>query len=111
LPIGYDHRRPLRRFDRLEDHGEDGAIRQTALGPDRARAKARGIHIGRPSKLTPHPLAKVRERPERGDRLMEIARAYGVSHTTVMRYCEPARSDHAFGRANRVNPSTVISPL
>jgi DNA invertase Pin-like site-specific DNA recombinase len=54
-------------------------------GEGRARAKAKGVHMGRPSKLTPHQRQEVRDRLERGDTLTDIARTYGVSHTTIMR--------------------------
>jgi DNA invertase Pin-like site-specific DNA recombinase len=51
----------------------------------RIRAKARGIHMGRPPKLTPHQRREALNRREAGDALAEIARTYGVAHTTIMR--------------------------
>jgi len=51
----------------------------------RERAKAKGVHMGRPPKLTPHQQQEALERRERGDTLMDIARTYGVSHTTIAR--------------------------
>jgi Resolvase, N terminal domain/Helix-turn-helix domain of resolvase len=54
-------------------------------GEGRARAKAKGIHMGRPSKLNQHQRQEAIERLERGDTLMDIARTYGVSHTTILR--------------------------
>jgi DNA invertase Pin-like site-specific DNA recombinase len=54
-------------------------------GEGRARAKAKGIHTGRPSKLNQHQRQEAIERLERGDTLMDIARTYGVSHTTILR--------------------------
>jgi DNA invertase Pin-like site-specific DNA recombinase len=52
----------------------------------RVRAKARGVHMGRPSKLTPHQRQEaLKRRDEDGDALAEIARTYGVAHTTIMR--------------------------
>jgi DNA invertase Pin-like site-specific DNA recombinase len=45
------------------------------------RAKAAGIHMGRPSKLTKHQQREVLARLARGDEtLVEIARTYNVSH-------------------------------
>jgi DNA invertase Pin-like site-specific DNA recombinase len=54
-------------------------------GEGRARARAKGIHMGRPSKLNQHQRQEAIERLERGDTLMDIARTYGVSHTTILR--------------------------
>jgi DNA invertase Pin-like site-specific DNA recombinase len=51
----------------------------------RARAKADGVHMGRPSKLTPHQQREALARREAGEALTAIARTYGVSHTTIMR--------------------------
>jgi DNA invertase Pin-like site-specific DNA recombinase len=54
-------------------------------GEGRARAKAKGVHMGRPWKLTPHQRQEVIERLDRGDSLTDIARTYGVAHTTIAR--------------------------
>jgi DNA invertase Pin-like site-specific DNA recombinase len=51
----------------------------------RARAKAKGVHMGRPLKLTPHQRQEAIERLDRGDSLTDIARTYGVAHTTIAR--------------------------
>jgi DNA invertase Pin-like site-specific DNA recombinase len=51
----------------------------------RERAKARGVKLGRPFKLTPHQQREARTRRERGDTLMDIARSYNVSHSTISR--------------------------
>jgi DNA invertase Pin-like site-specific DNA recombinase len=56
---------------------------RTAEG--RKRAKANGTHMGRPLKLTPHQQQEARERFNRGDTLVEIAKTYDVSHTTISR--------------------------
>jgi len=51
----------------------------------RARAKLRGIKFGRRSKITPHQRAEALARRSRGETLMDIARSFNVSHTTIAR--------------------------
>jgi DNA invertase Pin-like site-specific DNA recombinase len=51
----------------------------------RERAKARGVKLGRPFKLTSHQQKEARARREKGDTLMDIARSYNVSHSTISR--------------------------
>jgi hypothetical protein len=47
-------------------------------GEGRARAKARGVHMGRPPKLTPHQQAEARQRRDNGETLTDIARTCGA---------------------------------
>jgi DNA invertase Pin-like site-specific DNA recombinase len=54
-------------------------------GEGRTRAKARGVHMGRPSKLTPHQRREAIARLDAGEAQSDIARTYGVSHTTIGR--------------------------
>ena len=54
-------------------------------GEGRERAKARGVKMGRKPKLTPHQQAEAINRRDKGETLMEIARSYNVSHTTISR--------------------------
>jgi DNA invertase Pin-like site-specific DNA recombinase len=54
-------------------------------GEGRARAKADGVHMGRPPKLTPHQRREAIARRDAGEALTYIARTYGVSHTTIGR--------------------------
>jgi DNA invertase Pin-like site-specific DNA recombinase len=61
-------------------------------GEGRNRAKAAGVHMGRPAKLTLHQQKEAIARRDRGETLMDIARTYGVSHTTIMRLT--AAPDH-----------------
>jgi DNA invertase Pin-like site-specific DNA recombinase len=56
---------------------------RTADGRD--RAKARGVHMGRPAKLTLHQQREALERRANGETLVDIARTFNVSHTTISR--------------------------
>jgi DNA invertase Pin-like site-specific DNA recombinase len=51
----------------------------------RARAKARGVRLGRRPKLTPYQKREALRRRANGEPLTEIARSYNVSHTTISR--------------------------
>src|SRR5947199_10284312 len=48
----------------------------------RARAKAKGVHMGRPRSLDPHQRREALARRDAGDTLTDIARTYGVAPTT-----------------------------
>ena len=55
-------------------------------GEGRARAKAKGVKLGRKRTLTPHQQQEARARRESGEEsLTEIARSYNVSHSTISR--------------------------
>jgi len=54
-------------------------------GEGRERARARGVHMGRPSALNAEQRREALARREAGDSLTDIARTYGVSHTTIGR--------------------------
>lgn len=55
-------------------------------GEGRARAKARGQHMGRPPKLTLHQRAEAVRRRDKGEEtLAEIGRSYNVSPQTIGR--------------------------
>src|SRR5579863_7783005 len=45
-------------------------------GEGRTRAKAKGVHMGRPSKLTPHQQREAIARHDAGEALTDIARTY-----------------------------------
>jgi DNA invertase Pin-like site-specific DNA recombinase len=50
------------------------------------RAMARGVRMGRPPKLTPHPRREALRRRNRGaETLADIARSYNVSPATISR--------------------------
>jgi DNA invertase Pin-like site-specific DNA recombinase len=55
-------------------------------GEGRARAKARGVKMGRKPKLTEHQKQEaIRRRDRDGEPVREIARSYNVSHSTISR--------------------------
>jgi DNA invertase Pin-like site-specific DNA recombinase len=51
----------------------------------RVRAKARGVRFGRKLKLSKFQIDDARHRREAGERLRDIARSYGVSHSLISR--------------------------
>lgn len=58
---------------------------RTRTGEGRQRAKARGVIMGRPPKLTPHQRREALARREAGEVLTDIARSYNISHSTISR--------------------------
>ena len=54
-------------------------------GEGRVRAKARGVHLGRPFKLNRDQQREAIARREAGEALTDIARTFGVHHTTIGR--------------------------
>jgi DNA invertase Pin-like site-specific DNA recombinase len=54
-------------------------------GEGRERAKARGVKMGRPFKLTPHQRQEILRRKENGEAVREIARSYNVHNSTISR--------------------------
>ena len=58
---------------------------RTRTGEGRERAKARGVRMGRKPKLTPHQRKEALARRETGEPLVDIARSYAVSHSTISR--------------------------
>jgi DNA invertase Pin-like site-specific DNA recombinase len=51
----------------------------------RERAKARGVRMGRKPKLTPHQRREAIARRTAGEPLVDIAKSYAVSHSTISR--------------------------
>ena len=49
------------------------------------RAQARGVRFGRPLKLSQYQIAVALSRRANGERLVDIGRSYGVSHSTISR--------------------------
>jgi DNA invertase Pin-like site-specific DNA recombinase len=56
----------------------------------RSRAKARGVHMGRPSALNRDQQREALARREAGEALTDIARTFEVSHTTISRLATKA---------------------
>jgi DNA invertase Pin-like site-specific DNA recombinase len=60
-------------------------------GEGRARAKARGVKVGRRPKAMAHQKREAMERRDKGEPLTEIARSYNVSHSTISRLNQAAQ--------------------
>lgn len=58
---------------------------QSRTGEGRARAKARGVRLGRPPTLTHHQRLEALGRKAAGEAVREIARSYNVSAATISR--------------------------
>ncbi|WP_439926203.1 recombinase family protein [Nitrobacter sp. JJSN] len=58
---------------------------RTRTSEGRARAKARGVKLGRTPKLTPEQRRQALARLEAGEPSREIARTFNVAHTTIGR--------------------------
>ena len=58
---------------------------RTRTSEGRQRAKARGVRFGRKPKLTPHQRYEALARRAAGEPIVEIARSYAVSHSTISR--------------------------
>jgi DNA invertase Pin-like site-specific DNA recombinase len=59
---------------------------RTRTGEGRERARARGVRMGRPPKLTSHQQREaIRRRDRDGETLADIARSYNVSAATISR--------------------------
>jgi DNA invertase Pin-like site-specific DNA recombinase len=54
-------------------------------GEGRARAKARGVKMGRKPKLTPHQMKEAIKRREAGEPMRDIGKSFNVSHSTISR--------------------------
>jgi DNA invertase Pin-like site-specific DNA recombinase len=73
----------------LADVERDLIRTRTAEG--RSRAKARGQHMGRKSKLTPKQQVEARQRRAEGATLKELAQSYNVGIATISRLKETPR--------------------
>jgi DNA invertase Pin-like site-specific DNA recombinase len=61
---------------------------RSRTGEGRERAKARGVRFGRKPKLTLHQRREALSRRRAGEPLVDIARSYNVSHSTISRLRE-----------------------
>jgi DNA invertase Pin-like site-specific DNA recombinase len=57
-------------------------------GEGRARAKARGQHMGRPLKLTAHQRKEAKQRHDAGETFIDIGRSFNVNRMTIARAVE-----------------------
>jgi DNA invertase Pin-like site-specific DNA recombinase len=58
---------------------------RSRTGEGRARAKARGVKMGRPPKMTPHQMKEALKRRDAGEPMRDIAKSFNVSHSTISR--------------------------
>jgi DNA invertase Pin-like site-specific DNA recombinase len=58
---------------------------RSRTGEGRARAKARGVKMGRKPKLTLHQRAEAIRRRDDGEAVREIAKTFDVHHSTISR--------------------------
>jgi DNA invertase Pin-like site-specific DNA recombinase len=73
-------------FDILAAIGEfERGLILVRTSEGRKAAKARGVHMGRPRKLSQHQRTEALQRLAAGDSLAAIARTYGVDPTTIGR--------------------------
>lgn len=54
-------------------------------GEGRARAVARGVKMGRNTKLTPHQMKEAIRRRDNGEPMRDIVRTFNVSHSAISR--------------------------
>lgn len=54
-------------------------------GEGRARAKTRGVKMGRWPKLTPHQMREAIKRRDAGEPMRDIGKSFNVSHSTISR--------------------------
>src|SRR4051812_21733696 len=86
-------------------------------GEGRVRAKARGVHMGRPFKLNRHQQREAIARREAGGALTDIARTFGVHHTTIGRLRAENPPQSHFAEASktifwvRTRPKLGIGPI
>jgi DNA invertase Pin-like site-specific DNA recombinase len=73
----------------------------------RARAKARGVKLGRRPKLTPYQQREALERRASGEGVREIARSYNVSPPTISRL-RPGTSASSPQRRRSTAPATAL---
>ena len=63
----------------------EGKLIRARTGEGWSRAKARGVKMGRPPKLTHHRVKEALRRRDGGEPMCDIAKLYNVSHRTISR--------------------------
>jgi DNA invertase Pin-like site-specific DNA recombinase len=85
--MGRHHKRPwppdVNRYRRAGEFERE--LIRTRTGEGRARAKARGVKLGRPPKMTPHQIKEALRRRDTGEPMRDIARSDNVSYSTISR--------------------------
>src|SRR6476619_3633912 len=74
-------------------------------GEGRARAKARGVKLGRRPKLTQHQRRESIARRQAGETVTSIARSYNISHSAISRLCERRLADQLH---NGRSPAEIV---
>jgi DNA invertase Pin-like site-specific DNA recombinase len=74
----------------------DRELIRARTGEGRERAKARGVKMGRPPKLTDHQRREAIKRREHGEEtLAEIGRSYNVSGQTIAQMSSASKQHHS----------------
>jgi DNA invertase Pin-like site-specific DNA recombinase len=83
---GYDHSTWPLKLTVLGGLAEfERELIRVRTGEGRARAKARGVQLGRKPKLTSHQKQEALARRDAGEALADIGRSFNVSHSTISR--------------------------
>ena len=79
-------------------------------GEGRARAQARGVHMGRPPKLTPHQKGEALKALADGSATQaDLARRFNLSASTISRLAEKAEALPALAPVRRIDANTELA--
>jgi DNA invertase Pin-like site-specific DNA recombinase len=78
----------------------EAAIRKERQLEGIAKARQRGIHLGRKAALTPAQVYDLRRRRAQGQTIRQLMQHYGVGKTTVYYYLGKARTDEVLDAAD-----------
>jgi Helix-turn-helix domain of resolvase len=71
--------------ERLSPTAFERELTRSRTGEGRERAKAGGVKMGRPAKVTPHQVKEALDRRDAGEPMRDVAKTYDVSHSTTSR--------------------------